>query len=82
MQVGLQQGVVVGAVERHHYLDRGVVAQAHQPGNGEDLVTAAVTPGVKGQARIGVQFTDPRFQGRAEAEQVGVTAVESQHTEA
>ncbi|CAB5631994.1 Uncharacterised protein [Pseudomonas putida] len=56
MQIGLQQGVVVGAVERHHHLDRGVVAQAHQPGRGEYLVAIAVAPRMKGQTGIGAQL--------------------------
>lgn len=75
MQVSLQQGVVVGAVERHHHLHRRVVAQAHQPGHGEDLIAAAVAPGVKAQTGIGVQFAHLRLQSRAEAEQVRVAAL-------
>ncbi|MNH09460.1 hypothetical protein D3C79_689140 [compost metagenome] len=82
VQVGLQQGVVVGAVERHHHLDRGVVAQAHQPGHGEYLVAIAVAPRMKGQAGIGAQIAYLRFQRWPQAEQVRVAAFEGQHAEA
>ncbi|MNF82655.1 hypothetical protein D3C84_649660 [compost metagenome] len=48
-QVGLQQAVVVGKVDREQHANIGAVLQTHQPRGGQQVIVIAVAPLLKGQ---------------------------------
>ncbi|MNE59619.1 hypothetical protein D3C80_1547270 [compost metagenome] len=58
-QVGLQQAVVIGAIDGEQHPHFGAVLQTHQARGGEQLIVVAVLPLAEGQVLVAVDAQQP-----------------------